>query len=59
MTSVYLDEIKPGMSATTERTVTERDIQHWRRQPTQIIVGLLFPVLIAIMSGRLSGSLTP
>jgi 3-hydroxybutyryl-CoA dehydratase len=27
MTSVYLDEIKPGMSATTERTVTERDIQ--------------------------------
>ena len=27
MTSVYLDEIVPGMSATTEHTVTERDIQ--------------------------------
>jgi len=27
MTSVYLDEIQPGMSATTERTVTERDVQ--------------------------------
>lgn len=27
MTSVYLDELKPGMSAHTVRTVTERDIQ--------------------------------
>ena len=27
MTSVYLDEIQPGMSASTEHTVTERDIQ--------------------------------
>jgi len=27
MTSVYLDEIRPGMSATMARTVTERDIQ--------------------------------
>ena len=27
MTSVYLDELKPGMSAQTVRTVTERDIQ--------------------------------
>ena len=27
MTSVYLDELKPGMSAQTVRTVTEHDIQ--------------------------------
>ena len=27
MTTVYLDAIKPGMSATTENTVTERHIQ--------------------------------
>lgn len=27
MTSVYLDELKPGMSASIERTVTERDVQ--------------------------------
>ena len=27
MTSVYLDEIVPGMSASTEHTVTERDVQ--------------------------------
>jgi 3-hydroxybutyryl-CoA dehydratase len=27
MTSVYLDEIVAGMSATTEHTVTERDVQ--------------------------------
>ena len=27
MTSVYLDELQPGMSATTQHTVTERDVQ--------------------------------
>ncbi len=27
MTSVYLDELVPGMSAVTEHTVTERDVQ--------------------------------
>jgi 3-hydroxybutyryl-CoA dehydratase len=27
MTSVYLDELKPGMSASTTRTVTEHDVQ--------------------------------
>jgi 3-hydroxybutyryl-CoA dehydratase len=27
MTSVYLDELKPGMSASVERTVTEHDVQ--------------------------------
>jgi 3-hydroxybutyryl-CoA dehydratase len=27
MTTVYLDELKPGMSATTDTTVTERHIQ--------------------------------
>ena len=27
MTTVYLDELKPGMSATTNNTVTERDVQ--------------------------------
>lgn len=26
MTSVYLDEIQPGMSASSERTVTEQDV---------------------------------
>ena len=27
MTTVYLDELKTGMSATTDNTVTERDVQ--------------------------------
>jgi 3-hydroxybutyryl-CoA dehydratase len=27
MTSVYLDELKPGMTASIERTVTEHDVQ--------------------------------
>jgi 3-hydroxybutyryl-CoA dehydratase len=27
MTSVYLDELKPGMSASIQRTVTEKDVQ--------------------------------
>lgn len=27
MTTVYLDELKPGLSATSDHTITERDVQ--------------------------------
>jgi ABC-2 type transport system permease protein len=36
-------------------TITLRDLFHWARQPTQVIVGLLFPVLIVAMFGYLLG----
>jgi ABC-2 type transport system permease protein len=36
-------------------TITLRDLAHWARQPAQIVVGLLFPVLIVLMFGYLFG----
>ena len=36
-------------------TIAERDIRHWLRQPFQLGVGLLFPVMIALMMGYVFG----
>jgi ABC-type polysaccharide/polyol phosphate export permease len=36
-------------------TITRRDLLHWVRQPAQIIVSLLFPVMIVLMFGYLFG----
>lgn len=36
-------------------TITRRNLTHWARQPGQIIVGLLFPVLLILMFGFLLG----
>lgn len=36
-------------------TVALRDLQHWRRQPGQVAVGLLFPVLMVVMFGYVLG----
>lgn len=36
-------------------TIALRDLQHWRRQPGQLAVGLLFPVLMVAMFGYLLG----
>jgi ABC-2 type transport system permease protein len=36
-------------------TITLRDLAHWARQPAQIVVGLLFPVLMVLMFGYLFG----
>jgi ABC-2 type transport system permease protein len=36
-------------------TVTRRGLIHWGRQPAQIVVGLLFPVLVVLMFGYLLG----
>jgi len=36
-------------------TMTMRDLAHWARQPTQVVVGLLFPVLLVLMFGYLFG----
>lgn len=36
-------------------TIALRDLQHWRRQPGQLAVGLLFPVLMIGMFGYLLG----
>ena len=36
-------------------TIAERDILHWVRQPFNLMVGLLFPVIIAVMMGYVFG----
>jgi ABC-2 type transport system permease protein len=36
-------------------TIAERDIRHWLRQPFNLAVGLLFPVIIALMMGYVFG----
>ncbi|VTR77695.1 ABC transporter permease [Cellulomonas hominis] len=36
-------------------TVTLRDLQHWRRQPAGLLIGLAFPVLLLLMFGFLFG----
>jgi ABC-2 type transport system permease protein len=36
-------------------TITQRDLLHWARQPDQLIIGLLFPVLLVLMFGYLFG----
>jgi ABC-2 type transport system permease protein len=36
-------------------TITGRDLAHWARQPTPVVVGLLFPVLVLVMFGYLFG----
>jgi ABC transporter DrrB family efflux protein len=36
-------------------TLTRRALLHWARQPAQVIVGLLFPVLLVLMFGYLLG----
>ncbi|SNS45378.1 ABC transporter efflux protein, DrrB family [Actinomadura meyerae] len=36
-------------------TLTGRALAHWRRQPGQIAMGLLFPVMVVLMMGYLFG----
>jgi ABC-type polysaccharide/polyol phosphate export permease len=36
-------------------TITRRDLVHWGRQPAQLAIGLLFPVLMVVMFGYLLG----
>jgi ABC-type multidrug transport system permease subunit len=36
-------------------TITQRDLAHWARQPTPVVVGLLFPVMTGLMFGYLFG----
>jgi ABC-2 type transport system permease protein len=35
--------------------ITRRNLIHWTRQPGQVVVGLLFPVLLVLMFGYLLG----
>ena len=36
-------------------TITQRDLNHWARQPWILLVGLLFPVMIVLMFAYIFG----
>ncbi len=36
-------------------TMTRRELAHWARQPVQLIVQLVFPVMLLVMFGYLIG----
>ncbi|GAB3458609.1 ABC transporter permease [Actinophytocola sediminis] len=36
-------------------TITRRDLMHWVREPTPVIIGLLFPVMLVLIFGYLFG----
>lgn len=36
-------------------TMTRRELDHWARQPVQVVVGLAFPVMLLLMFGFLVG----
>lgn len=36
-------------------TMTRRELAHWARQPVQVVVGLVFPVMLLVMFGYLIG----
>ncbi|MFD5766515.1 ABC transporter permease [Streptomyces sp. NPDC127049] len=36
-------------------TMTRRELAHWARQPVQVVVGLVFPVMMMLMFGYLIG----
>ncbi|MGV9452217.1 ABC transporter permease [Streptomyces sp. NPDC003635] len=36
-------------------TMTRRELAHWARQPVQMVVGLVFPVMLLVMFGYLVG----
>lgn len=44
-----------GWVAADGWTLTRRALLHWARQPAQVVVGLLFPVLMVVMFGYLFG----
>ncbi len=45
----------PGWVAADSWTMTRRELAHWARQPVQVVVGLVFPVMLLLMFGYLIG----
>lgn len=37
-------------------TMTRRELAHWQRQPVQVVIGLIFPVMLLLMFGYLMGA---
>ena len=46
---------KLSWAVTDSWTMTRRELAHWARQPVQVVVGLVFPVMMLLMFGFLIG----
>ncbi|WP_199549657.1 ABC transporter permease [Streptomyces sp. N35] len=44
-----------GWALADSWTMTRRELLHWARQPVQVVVGLVFPVMLLLMFGYLMG----
>ncbi|QIQ03438.1 ABC transporter permease [Streptomyces liangshanensis] len=44
-----------GRALADSWTMTRRELAHWARQPVQVVVGLVFPVMLLLMFGFLVG----
>jgi ABC-2 type transport system permease protein len=44
-----------GWALADSWTMTRRELAHWARQPVQVVVGLVFPVMLLLMFGFLVG----
>jgi ABC-2 type transport system permease protein len=56
MTTATIQQTPPASSSLRDTaTLTGRILQHWRRRPVSILLGLLFPVLMVLMFGYLFG----
>ncbi|WP_405693697.1 ABC transporter permease [Streptomyces sp. NBC_01185] len=44
-----------GWALTDSWTMTRRELAHWARQPVQVVVGLVFPVMLLLMFNYLVG----
>ncbi|MFD9499825.1 ABC transporter permease [Streptomyces sp. NPDC060035] len=44
-----------GWALTDSWTMTRRELAHWARQPVQMVVGLVFPVMLLLMFNYLVG----
>jgi ABC transporter DrrB family efflux protein len=47
--------MSPGYALSDSWTLTRRELAHWARQPVQVVVGLVFPVMLLLMFGFLMG----
>ncbi|MDO3705674.1 ABC transporter permease [Micromonospora sp. C28SCA-DRY-2] len=55
MSSLTLAPHRLRWAVTDSAVLTGRALRHWARQPGQLVVGLLFPVLLVLMFGYLFG----
>lgn len=44
-----------GWALADSWTMTRRELAHWARQPVQVVVGLVFPVMLLLMFNYLVG----